>query len=88
MTFGRVPFFFYVLHFPILSISAVIWHYIRYGQYLVLFTARPDDYPPDYSPHLWLVYLVFALFLLPMYFLCRWYWKYKSTHNYWWLKYL
>jgi uncharacterized membrane protein len=88
ITFGRVPFFFYVLHFPILMLTAVGYHYIRYGIYLNLFTAGRDDVPEAYSPQLWIVYLVFFLFLPPMYFLCKWYWRYKSTHDYWWLRYL
>ncbi|MBK7873858.1 MAG: hypothetical protein IPJ74_25980 [Saprospiraceae bacterium] len=77
-----------MLHFPILSLLAVAWHYIRYGQYLNFFVATPDSIPADYAPQLWLVYIIWLLFLIPMYFLCKWYWQYKSTHDYWWLKYL
>lgn len=88
ITFGRVPFFFYILHFPILNIAAVAWHYLRYGQYLNFFLANPNSFPADYTPQLWMVFFIWLLFLIPMYFICKWYWRYKSTHDYWWLKYL
>ncbi len=88
ITFGRVPFFFYVLHLPILSLAAITWHYIRYDQYFNFFITNPQNYPADYTPQLWLVYVIWLLFLIPMYFLCKWYWRYKSTHDAWWLKYL
>lgn len=86
--FGRVPFFFYLLHLPLLHLGSMIAAKLVYGAgsqpaFLV------SSLPAGYEPSLLRLYLVWALTILILYPLCRWYAGYKSRHkNYWWLSYL
>jgi len=86
--FGRVPFFFYVLHLPLIHLGATIAAEIAYGvkagpAFLV------NSLPPGYEPSLLRLYLVWAIVILLLYPACKWYAGYKSRHkNYWWLSYL
>jgi uncharacterized membrane protein len=87
--FGRVPFFYYVLHFYIIHIVTVIAFYIEgygtkdiVGQTPFLFRPLQFGYP------LWVVYVIWAALIIGLYPLCKWYNKYKATHSQWWLSYL
>jgi uncharacterized membrane protein len=89
--FGRVPFFYYLLHIPLIHISALIVNMIRVG------AAHQDWY--DYAPYtqiseesrwtLPLLYLVLLIDVLVLYLACRWYVGYKSRNSEkTWLKYI
>ena len=86
--FGRVPFFFYVLHLPLIHLGATISAQIQYGvswgpAFLV------TSLPPGYEPSLLRLYIVWAIVILILYPLCKWYAGYKSRHkDHWWLSYL
>jgi uncharacterized membrane protein len=87
--FGRVPFFYYVLHIYLIHLLTVIAFFIAgYGTKDIVgqtpFLFRPVTFGYD----LWAVYLVWIVVILALYPLCRWYNKYKSTHTNWWLSYL
>jgi uncharacterized membrane protein len=89
--FGRVPFFYYLLHIPVIHISALIANFIRkeitgYEWYA---TAPYTRMPEEYRWELWLLYLLFVTDVMILYFICRWYAGYKSSHpEKKWLKYL
>jgi uncharacterized membrane protein len=87
--FGRVPFFYYVLHLYLIHTLTVIAFFIAgYGTKDIVgqtpFLFRPVTFGYD----LWVVYLVWIVVILALYPLCRWYNKYKATHSQWWLSYL
>ena len=94
--FGRVPLFFYIVHFFLIHIIAVIFATLRYQEiphWLFVnnpvfsrptFPLGPDNYGYD----LIVVYLVWIAVTLSLYPVCRWYMKYKATHTYPWLSYL
>jgi len=85
--FGRVPFFFYLLHLPLIHLGSVIAGQLAFGYTFKLFDTQPA--PPGYEPNLLRVYVVWALVILILYPLCRWYAGYKSRHKeQWWLSYL
>lgn len=88
LTFGRVPFFFYIVHFPIINAMALLFNYVRFGKVVNFFGMSPDQYPADYQPNLGITYIAWILIIIIMYFLCRWYGRYKASHDYWWLKYI
>lgn len=82
--FGRVPFFFFLIHFSLVHLLSRLY----YGWDADFFATAPDTWPSDYVPNLGVVYTVWVLFIGAMYFVCRWYGQYKFSHNYRWLKYL
>ena len=87
---GRVPFFYYILHFYILHTLVVIAFYVAgYGSNDIIPQSSPFLFRPDHFGYpLWGVYLVWLLTIVILYPLCRWYNRYKSTHHQWWLSYL
>jgi len=91
-TFGRVPFFFYVLHIPLIHALALIVSKLRLGYVSPwLFANHPmgNPEPPDgYTWSLPLLYLVWAIAIVLLYFACRWFANLKSRRSDWWLKYL
>jgi uncharacterized membrane protein len=87
--FGRVPFFYYIVHIYLLHIIAGILFFAS-GHTLadLNFPGNTVTIPPDFGFHLWQVYIIWMVALALLYFPCKWYNNYKSTHNYWWLSYL
>jgi uncharacterized membrane protein len=90
--FGRVPFFFYVLHIPLIHVLALVVSKVRLGYISPwLFTNHPmgNPEPPDgYTWSLPLLYLVWAIAVVILYFACRWFANVKAARTTWWLKYL
>lgn len=84
-TFGRVPLFFYLLHIPLINLSAQLWTGLHYGAAVNMLTTGPEGWPPGYEPALWRAYLVWAVFLIVMYFICRGYWRLRSAPRRRWL---
>lgn len=88
--YGRVPFFYYVLHFFLL-------HLIATGFYFASGHKFSAENPPGLTPlfitpgegySLWVVYSVWLGAVAALYPLCRWFSQYKKTHRQWWLSYL
>lgn len=77
LVFGGVPMFFYLLHTPIISLSALLWTKLSYGVALNFAQSRPTQWPESYDPSLLRVYLVWAALLLLMYPLCLAYGRFK-----------
>ena len=91
-TFGRVPFFYYLLHIPVIHLAACIVSLIREGRVNPwLFGNFPVDPPPvpdGYRWSLWLLYLVFALCVAALYVPCRRYARLRAERRSAWLSYL
>jgi uncharacterized membrane protein len=92
VTFGRVPFFYYLLHIPTIHLAACVVSLIREGSVNPwLFGNHPLDpgpVPPGYRWSLGLLYLVWAVVIAVLYVACRWYAGYKAAHRSRWLSYL
>ena len=90
--FGRVPFFFYMLHIPLIHAVAVVVSKIRLGAVSPwLFTNHPMGNPPPPEGYVWslpLLYLVWGVVILILYFACRWFADLKAKRRDWWLSYL
>jgi len=90
--FGRVPFFYYVLHIPLIHALALVVSKIRTGSVDPwLFTNHPMGNPPAPDGYTWslgLLYLVWAVAVVMLYFASRWYADVKARRSDWWLKYL
>ena len=90
--FGRVPFFFYLLHIPLIHALALLVDTFRGGlgrAWLVENHPMMMSSPPaGYTWSLGLLYLVFAIAVALLYFPCRWFARLKARRRDWWLGYL
>ncbi len=90
--FGRVPFFFYVLHIPLIHALALVVSRVRLGEVSPwLFANTPMGNPPPPDGYPWslpLLYLIWALATALLYLPCRWFADLKSRRKDRWLSYL
>ncbi|UOQ67670.1 DUF1624 domain-containing protein [Hymenobacter volaticus] len=87
-TFGQVPFFYYLLHLLLISVSAWVWTRIAFGRPVNFAFLEVKNWPAGYQPSLLRAYAVWVGVVLLLYFPCRWYQRFKQQHSYWWLSYL
>jgi uncharacterized membrane protein len=88
---GRVPMFYYLVHIPLIHLSAFVVNFIRTGSiHQDWYTTVPFlSMPEEQRWGLPLLYLVWAIDVIILYFVCRAYAQYKSNHpEKGWLKYL
>jgi uncharacterized membrane protein len=89
---GRVPLFYYVLHFFLLHGAALALYMARTGKSLseidFHFNAGFGGLPPGYGYSLLGAYIAWIAVVIFLYPFCNWYNRYKSTHNQRWLSYL
>jgi uncharacterized membrane protein len=93
LVFGKVPMFYYLLHVPIMHVLAVLVCYARYGETHWMFESpRLSDFPitrpPGWAYSLPVVYLAWAVVVLTLYPLCRWFAALKQRRSDPWLSYL
>jgi uncharacterized membrane protein len=93
LVIGKVPLFYYLLHFPLIHLLAVVTSYVRYGSAHWMFESPdlghyPFSPPPDWGYSLPVVYLVWAFVVVAMYPLCRWYAALKQRRSDPWLSYI
>ncbi|MEO6133749.1 MAG: heparan-alpha-glucosaminide N-acetyltransferase domain-containing protein [Ginsengibacter sp.] len=92
MIYGRVPFFYYILHLYLIHLVAVVLFFMRGHSMNEAVTA--GEFPayfviPGEGLGLAAVYAVWAFVVIALYPLCKWYDKYKTNHREkWWLSYL
>jgi uncharacterized membrane protein len=91
---GRVPLFYFIGHFYLAHMLAVLMAWMRYGHAafalgpMPSMGAPPELFPPGFGYTLPQVYLLWFAVVWIMYPACRWYGRYKLQHSYWWLRYL
>ncbi|MEW5918461.1 MAG: heparan-alpha-glucosaminide N-acetyltransferase domain-containing protein [Gemmatimonadota bacterium] len=94
IVFGRVPLFYFVLHFFAAHAAAAILAVVRYGRDALTFIFQPvpsmggQSYPPQFGYDLWVAYLVWAGIVITLYPVCRWFAELKARRRAWWLSYL
>jgi uncharacterized membrane protein len=96
IVFGRVPMFYFILHFYLIHVLIVLASWLRYGGAAAKFTFTPVPsmggpqqlFPAGFGYSLWVVYAVWLLVVVSLYPVCRWFAKVKSTRRDWWLSYL
>ena len=91
-TFGRVPFFYYLLHIPLIHVLACAVSVLREGAVNPwLFANHPMMNPPPPPGYMWslpLLYLVWALAVALLYIPCRWFARVRAAGGTPWLRYL
>ena len=94
LVYGRVPLFFFVLHFYLIHFLAVAVSYLRYGEVAQMFRSPdighfPFSAPPGWDAGLPLIYLIWIGVVVALYPLCRWFGAVRRRHrDRWWLSYL
>ncbi|HXV77340.1 MAG TPA: heparan-alpha-glucosaminide N-acetyltransferase domain-containing protein [Candidatus Polarisedimenticolaceae bacterium] len=90
--FGRVPFFFYVLHIPLIHALAIVVSLLRLGEVSPwLFADHPMGNPRPPEGYAWglpLLYGVWLVAIVLLYAACRWFARVKATRSSPWLRYL
>jgi hypothetical protein len=92
--FGRVPLFYFLIHFFIIHALTIPFAFIRYGHATFLLNPLPSIggamslYPSDFGYPLWVVYAVWVAVVAMMYPLCLWFARLKERRSDWWLSYL
>jgi len=86
--FGRVPFFYYLMHFVLIVMGASIWSYAMYGESHWWFRGA-EAFPPGYEFSLLLIYAAWVPLVLMLYPACRWYAEFKRARRHVrWLSYV
>ena len=88
ITYGRVPFFFFVVHLAIISFTSYLWTWFSFGRGVNLSFEPAKDLPTEYHPSLLRTYFVWFLVIVALYIPCLWYARYKAKNKAWWLTYL
>ena len=96
IVFGRVPLFYFVLHFYAAHVAAAVLALFRYGSPAWTFIFHPvpsmggpaNLYPPNFGYDLWVAYAVWAAIVIALYPACRWFANLKARRSDWWLSYL
>lgn len=92
IVFGRVPLFYYVLHFYIIHAIALVLYMNKSGHsWSALdfhFNKSFGGITAEAGYSLFWAYVGWISVVIFLYPLCKWYNRYKSTHSHWWLSYL
>jgi uncharacterized membrane protein len=87
ITYGRVPFFFYILHFYLIHLLALAAAALT-GFEVGPFLTPPFFFPTEYGFSLGVAYLVWIGVVLVLYLPCRWFAGVKARRTDAWLSYL
>jgi len=92
VVFGKVPFFFYIVHLYVihaLAILAIVYKGYDWHAYILSATRIRSGTLISFGFGLEAVYVIWILLLVSLYPLCKWYQRYKENNpNKWWLSYL
>jgi len=87
-TYGRVPFFFFIVHLAVISATSYAWTYFSFGKAVNFSFTAAKDWPTSYEPGLWRAYLVWFVLVVALYLPCRKFGQFKSKNKAWWVSYL
>jgi uncharacterized membrane protein len=90
---GRVPLFFFLIHFPLIHLLAVGVAYARYGTAHWFFESPgidkyPFTPPPEWGYALPVIYLTWVIVVIVLFPACRWFAGIKARSHAHWLSYL
>lgn len=90
MMYGKTPLFYFMGHFLVIHILTTLAFFATgHGVAEISDPNSPFLFrPAAFGFSIGITYLFWIAVVLLMYFPCKWYAKYKSTHQYWWLQYI
>ncbi len=86
--YGRVPFFYFLLHFFVIHFICMILFFINGHSLSEANTGLLHFRPADFGYSLGTVYLIWVAVVISLYPVCKKYDRLKSSHKNWWLSYL
>jgi uncharacterized membrane protein len=87
VTLGRAPLAFYVAHFYLIHVGAMLLG-VAQGFAAQQFLTHYRFFPKGYGVSLWGVYAIWIAIVLLLYPLCRWVAGVKARRQDWWLSYV
>ncbi len=91
-TFGRVPFFYYILHIYLIHLLAMVFAQVSgFGWDKLILQGWVTEVPQmkEFGYPLWVTYAIWILVIVLLYPLCKKFDNYKQNHKEkWWLSYL
>ena len=96
IVFGRVPLFYFVLHFYAAHAVALLLAVITHGGAAWAFMWQPvpsmggpqNAFPPDFGYDLWVTYVAWVVIVASLYPVCAWFSRYKERNRAWWVSYV
>jgi len=92
ITFGKVPLFYFLLHFLLIHLVALTAFMIKTGKSIseidFHFSKSFGGITPGVGHSLGWTYIAWIGIVLALYPVCKWYGNYKQTHTSGWLRYL
>jgi hypothetical protein len=92
LVFGRVPFFFYILHLYLIHGLATLLLVSRghdWREYILSASGIRSGTLSDFGLSLTAVYAIWIIVVVLLYPICRWYQTYRESNpSKWWLSYL
>jgi hypothetical protein len=88
--YGKVPLFYFILHFYAIHILLLILLFFQGFHWADLNFASGSFGRPKAAPSgvpLWAVYFIWIAVVAALYKPCAWFAKYKAGHKDWWLNY-
>lgn len=88
--YGRVPFFFFMLHFYVIHLMTMVavflsgYTWAQATDERLFFKFRPNEF--GYS--LGQTYIIWILIVVALYSPCKWFGEYRARKRTWWLSYL
>ena len=88
--YGRVPMFFYLIHFYLIHVLAVVLAMLTHQPWKWLFMGGffMNRIPNEYGFSLPIVYAIWMFVVISMYPACKWFAGVKKRRKDWWLSYL
>jgi uncharacterized membrane protein len=89
--YGRVPFFYYVLHIYLIHGVALLRTHLQHGDWRLWVNPRLiwyEEVPPGWGFSLPVVYLIWLAVVLFLFYPCLWFGHIKTKYKLWWLSYL
>jgi uncharacterized membrane protein len=90
--FGRVPLFYFILHFYLAHTLALVFYLAKTGKSFaeldMHFNKSFGGITPEGGHSLAWVFVAWIAVVLICYPVCKWFSDYKATHKKWWLSYL
>ncbi len=92
IVFGKVPFFFYIVHLYVIHALAMLWLVYQgrdWHQYILSAREIMSGTLRNVGLSLGAVYGIWMVVILLLYPICKWYQNYRASHPAkWWLRYL